>query len=76
MLEKENIDLEIKKMTDYVLLNPSLADGQMDANFFQHIPYLEDFNEKIILIWSGRLKYTTNQWEYIQPDTGSGTTSR
>ena len=54
MLEKENIDLEIKKMTDYVLLNPSLADGQMDANFFQHIPYLEDFNEKnnTDLVWT------------------------
>ena len=53
MLEKENIDLEIK-MTDYVLLNPSLADGQMDANFFQHIPYLEDFNEKnnTDLVWT------------------------
>ncbi|MEA4924566.1 MAG: MetQ/NlpA family ABC transporter substrate-binding protein [Syntrophomonadaceae bacterium] len=46
LLAKENIDLEIKVFTDYVQLNPSLKDGQIDANFFQHIPYLDEYNEK------------------------------
>jgi len=46
LLAKENIDLEIKVFTDYVQLNPALKDSQIDANFFQHIPYLDDFNKK------------------------------
>lgn len=46
LLAKENVDLEIKVFTDYVLLNPALKDSQIDANFFQHIPYLEDYNKK------------------------------
>jgi len=46
LLAKENVDLEIKVFTDYVQLNPALKDGQIDANFFQHIPYLEDYNKK------------------------------
>ncbi len=54
ILEKEGIDLEIKEFTDYVLLNPALNDGEIDANFFQHIPYLEDSNEKnkTDLVWT------------------------
>ncbi|HPT68910.1 MAG TPA: MetQ/NlpA family ABC transporter substrate-binding protein [Syntrophomonas sp.] len=45
MLAKENIDLEIKVFTDYVQLNPALKDKQIDANFFQHVPYLDDYNK-------------------------------
>lgn len=54
MLAKENIDLEIKVFTDYVQLNPALKDKQIDANFFQHIPYLEDYNKnnKADLAWT------------------------
>ncbi|HCF51253.1 MAG TPA: methionine ABC transporter substrate-binding protein [Syntrophomonas sp.] len=54
LLAKENVDLEIKVFTDYVLLNPSLKDGQIDANFFQHIPYLDDYNAKnnADLVWT------------------------
>lgn len=54
MLEEEGIELEIKEFTDYVLLNPALSDGEIDANFFQHIPYLEDYNEKnnTDLVWT------------------------
>ncbi len=54
LLEKENIDLEIKVFTDYVLLNPSLKDGKIDANFFQHIPYLDDYNQNnnADLVWT------------------------
>lgn len=46
LLAKEGVDLEIKVFTDYVQLNPALKDKQIDANFFQHIPYLDDFNAK------------------------------
>lgn len=54
LLAKENVDLEIKEFTDYALLNPALKDGQIDANFFQHIPYLEDYNakNKADLVWT------------------------
>ncbi|RRD94861.1 ABC transporter substrate-binding protein [Clostridiales bacterium COT073_COT-073] len=45
-LEKEGIILEIKEFTDYVLPNTALNDKQLDANFFQHMPYLEKFNEE------------------------------
>ncbi len=45
-LEKEGIDLQIQEFTDYVQPNEALASGQLDANFFQHIPYLEDFAAK------------------------------
>src|SRR5690606_11588935 len=33
--------LEVKVFSKYELINPALADGDLDANFFQHIPYLE-----------------------------------
>lgn len=54
LLEKENVDLEIKVFTDYVQLNPALKDGQIDANFFQHIPHLDDFNKNnnADLVWT------------------------
>lgn len=35
------IELEIEEFTDYVLPNTALAEGELDANFFQHLPYLE-----------------------------------
>lgn len=41
ILEKEGIDLEIEEYQDYVLPNKDLESGDLDANFFQHIPYLE-----------------------------------
>ena len=44
LLAKENITLEIKQFDDYVLPNTALEEGDLDANYFQHLPYLEDFN--------------------------------
>lgn len=41
ILEKKGIKLEIKKFQDYVLPNKALADKEIDANYFQHIPYLD-----------------------------------
>ncbi|MGI6704201.1 MAG: MetQ/NlpA family ABC transporter substrate-binding protein [Clostridia bacterium] len=43
ILEEKGITLQIVEFTDYVQPNLSLADGELDANFFQHIPYLEGF---------------------------------
>ncbi len=40
----DGVDLEIIEFTDYVKPNLALNDGELDANFFQHLPYLEDFN--------------------------------
>lgn len=36
--------LELLSFTDYSLYNMALAEGQMDANYFQHLPYLEAYN--------------------------------
>ncbi|MEU8523194.1 MetQ/NlpA family ABC transporter substrate-binding protein [Streptomyces sp. NBC_01216] len=43
---KEGLKLEVKEFTDYVLPNTATESGQVDANFFQHKPYLDDFNAK------------------------------
>lgn len=40
-LEEEGIELEIEAYEEYVLPNDDLASGELDANFFQHIPHLE-----------------------------------
>lgn len=42
-LAKENIDLQIVEFNDYVQPNMALNDGELDANFFQHKPYLDEF---------------------------------
>lgn len=41
LLKEKGIDLEIVPFQDYVLPNKALADEEIDANYFQHIPYLE-----------------------------------
>ena len=43
-LAAEGYTLEIVTYNDYVLPNTALNDGELDANFFQHQPYLTDFN--------------------------------
>lgn len=45
LLAEKNISLKIVEFTDYVLPNLALQDGDIDANFFQHVPYLNYFNE-------------------------------
>lgn len=54
MLAEEGIQLEIIEFSDYVLPNLALAQGDVDANFFQHVPYLEDFaaNHGLDLTWT------------------------
>lgn len=46
ILAAQGITLEVVEFTDYVLPNQSLNDGELDANFFQHVPYMESFNEE------------------------------
>ncbi|EYT96828.1 MetQ/NlpA family ABC transporter substrate-binding protein [Enterococcus mundtii] len=47
LLKDEGIDLEIVKFDDYVLPNQALSEGDIDANYFQHIPYLnKEIDEK------------------------------
>ena len=45
-LEKEGYALEIKEFSDYVQPNVALSAGEIDANYFQHLPYLEDYNKE------------------------------
>jgi len=45
-LAKQGIDLQVVEYTDYVIPNTALNDGDIDANFFQHVPYLDDFNKQ------------------------------
>lgn len=45
-LKEAGVDLDIKVFTDYVQPNQQVADGQIDANFFQHKPYLDSFNKE------------------------------
>lgn len=44
ILAEQGVTLEVIEFTDYVRPNLALADGDIDANFFQHLPYLEGFN--------------------------------
>lgn len=46
VLKEEGYTLEVKEFTDYVQPNLTLENKELDANFFQHLPYLEDFNVK------------------------------
>lgn len=45
MLAKEGVELEVRVFTDYVQPNIQVAQKRMDANFFQHKPYLDEFNK-------------------------------
>ena len=44
ILAAKDVELEIVEFTDYVQPNLVVDNGEIDANFFQHLPYLEDFN--------------------------------
>ncbi len=45
-LAKEGWTLEIVEFDDYVIPNTALEEGELDANYFQHITYMNDFNVK------------------------------
>ena len=58
-LKKEGYELEIKEYSDYVQPNTALESGDLDANYFQHNPYLDDFNKqkKTHLVSAGTIHY-------------------
>lgn len=45
-LAKEGIDLEVVTFNDYIQPNRALSAGEIDANYFQHVPYLDDYNQQ------------------------------
>ncbi|MCR4942822.1 MAG: MetQ/NlpA family ABC transporter substrate-binding protein [Campylobacter sp.] len=45
LLKAEGFELEIKEFNDYTVPNLATQDGDVDANFFQHLPYLQEFNK-------------------------------
>lgn len=45
-LKKDGYTLEVKELTDYVQPNTLTEEGEVDANYFQHKPYLDDFNKE------------------------------
>ncbi|MDR0649554.1 MAG: MetQ/NlpA family ABC transporter substrate-binding protein [Synergistaceae bacterium] len=57
LLEKEGYAVEIKEFNDYVTPNIALNDGSLTANFFQHIPYLDDQvkNQKYDIAWVAKV---------------------
>ena len=44
-LKAQGVDLQVKEFSDYVQPNLAVQDKQLDANFFQHQPYLDSFNK-------------------------------
>ncbi len=46
LLEEQGYELEVEVFNDYVQPNEVVESGDFDANYFQHIPYLESFNEE------------------------------
>lgn len=61
LLAAEGITLQIVEFTDYVQPNLRLASGDLDANFFQHVPYLETFSA------DHRLNLTTLVKVHVEP---------
>ena len=59
ILAEEGVDLEIVEIEDTVTPNTGLVEGSLDANFFQHQPYLDDFNSenKTDLVSIGSVHY-------------------
>lgn len=55
----EGYTLEVVSFSDYVLPNKALANGELDANYFQHAPYLDEFNKenKLNLVSAGPVHY-------------------
>lgn len=59
LLADKGYDVEIVEYTDYVQPNNALESGDLDANYFQHLPYLESFNKEngTNLVSAGAIHY-------------------
>ena len=59
LLKDKGYELEVKVFEDYVQPNNVVESGEFDANYFQHVPYLEQFNEEkgTHLVVAGKIHY-------------------
>lgn len=59
LLKEQGIELEIVQFDDYVIPNTALDEGSLDANYFQHLPYLVNFNAErgLTLTSAGAIHY-------------------
>ena len=59
ILAEQGWDLEVTEFDDYVLPNEVVESGEMDANYFQHVPYLDSFNAEkgTHLVEGGKIHY-------------------
>lgn len=59
LLKDKGYELEVKVFDDYVQPNNLVESGEFDANYFQHVPYLEQFNEEkgTHLVVAGKIHY-------------------
>lgn len=59
LLKDKGYELEVKVFDDYVQPNNVVESGEFDANYFQHVPYLEQFNEekRTHLVVAGKIHY-------------------
>lgn len=57
LMAAEGFEVEIKEFNDYVTPNIALADGSLGANYFQHIPYLDNMvsEQKLDLVWVAKV---------------------
>lgn len=71
ILEKDGYTLEVKVFNDYVQPNNVVESGELDANYFQHVAYLDNFNaeQKTNLVSAGSIHYEPLG---IYPGTKSG----
>ncbi|MET3926947.1 MetQ/NlpA family ABC transporter substrate-binding protein [Devosia sp. 2618] len=80
ILAKEGIELEIIPFQDYILPNTALASGELDANYFQHVPYLNEVlkdNPDYHFVSAGAIHVEpiglySKRWDSLQdlPDNG------
>ncbi|MCC8109818.1 MAG: MetQ/NlpA family ABC transporter substrate-binding protein, partial [Planctomycetes bacterium] len=61
LMAEAGYELVIRDFTDYVQPNMALAEGQLFANFFQHIPYFDNMNEerRLGLAWIAKVHIAT-----------------
>lgn len=62
ILAEKGIALNIQTYNDYVVPNTVVEDGTIDANYFQHTPYLDNFNEERALTLCLSAQSTLNRW--------------
>lgn len=59
LLKEKGYDLQVKDFSDYIIPNTALASKELDANYFQHQPYLDKFNKEngTTIVSAGSIHY-------------------